>query len=171
MKKLGLMIALGLIVAGCSTTVTPNGTVTKAGDTTTYSDNKGNSATVSDNGTATYKNDKGETAQIGGTVSEADLGLPFYPGSTEKPNASMKGDTNGEKSAMISRTTKDDPDKVVAFYKDKIPGGKDSNFTTGDTKMGTVGGKLSDGGEASVMATRKGTEDTEIVVTVTHKKS
>lgn len=178
MRWVGILILAAALSAGCgnseTTVVGSNGetvTTSKSGGTTTYSDNKGNSATVSEDGKQmTFKNEKGESGTIGQGVSEADLGLPFYPGSVDKPGASVKFEQAGEKTVASSRTSKDEPAQVVAFYKDKIEDPKDSSVNSGDMKMGSLGGKLKDGAEVAIMASKTGSAETDVVVTVKHKK-
>jgi hypothetical protein len=124
-----------------------------------------------DGKTATIKDDKGNSTTVGFGVTEADLGLPFYPDSTEVANGGSTSNANGVHSVMCQRTTKDDPEKVTAFYKDKIEGGESSNSTMGDMKMASLsGGKLKDGSEVAVMAMKNKGEDTSITITVQHGK-
>ena len=101
MKRICLAAVLLLLAAmGCkkedTTTYTaPDGsqtTISKSGETMSASDGKGNSLEVNGK-TATVKDDKGNTTTLGqGTVSEADLGVPFYPGSEEKAGLSAVQD-------------------------------------------------------------------------------
>ncbi|MFI5385077.1 MAG: hypothetical protein ACHQ50_03060 [Fimbriimonadales bacterium] len=179
MKHLGTLVLASLIVIGCgkseTTVVGSNGekaTVSKAGDSTTITDEKGKSTTFTGNDKQmSVTTSEGTKMEAGKGVSEADLGLPFYPGSTEKPAASMTmSGAKGEKVVMGARTSKDDPAKVIAFYKDKIEGAKDFSMNSDDTKSATVGGKLKDGSDVAVTASKKGSDDTEIMVTVTHQK-
>jgi hypothetical protein len=53
-------------------------------------------------------------------ISEADLGLPFYPGATPTEGASMRI-VNGNTTALqVGLHSDDAPDKVAAFYRDKL---------------------------------------------------
>jgi hypothetical protein len=111
------------------------------------------------------KDSKGDSTEINtGSVTEDILGLPFYPGSDEAKSGSMISETPDAKSVVSTRTTKDDPDQVAAFYKDKVPGISNSSTTTGDSKMVIMSGKTASGVETSVMASKKGSEDTTIMV-------
>ena len=155
----GLLAVALLAIGGCGK---PDTIVTGA---------NGEKATISQDGkNMTVTDGKGGSATLGTTVSEADLGVPFYPSSAEKASGSMAMDQGGEKTVSSARTTKDEPTAVTAFYKDKITDGKPSDMNSGDTKMATIGGKLKDGAEVSVIATKKGSEDTDIVVVVKRKK-
>ena len=110
MKQIAILILAVSIAAGCNHDATyegPNGekaTVSQNGGTTTVTDDKGNTTTVSADGKgATYTDNKGTTASVGTSVSEADLGLPFYPGSTDKPSESMSATEAGVTTVMSGR--------------------------------------------------------------------
>ena len=111
---------------------------------------------------------KGNSLQMNpSAVSEEALGLPFYPGSEEsKAGMTALSDTPDAKTAMSTRTSKDDPDKIQAFYKDMVPGAATSSATMNDSKIESVSGKLANGAEVSIAITKKGSEDTQILVTV-----
>jgi hypothetical protein len=70
-------------------------------------------------GVLTEKDKNGNSVQIGGDISEADLGVPFYPGSASTPG-SFKGNDNGQVIVTSVRSTKDSPAQVIAFYKDRL---------------------------------------------------
>lgn len=149
-----ILSALGF-VAGCSHSVTTSdgGKVTvDSPNHMTVTDKTGNTATIdhtansmdvqSKDGTMhmdkngykeTTKN--GETVEGGTSISEADLGVPFYPGSTEIPNTGFKADTQKGKTAMSTRTTSDDGEKIIAFYTGKL-GKPQTNMNTADLSMG-----------------------------------
>jgi hypothetical protein len=59
--------------------------------------------------------------ELGGAkVSEAELGVPFYPGSKPVENGSMRI-ANGDSTALTVGLHSDDaPDKVAAFYRDRL---------------------------------------------------
>lgn len=82
---------------------------------------KSSISTDKNGGAVTMSNDKG-TVNVGGntTVTEAELTVPYYPGSTEKSGSGFKVETDKEKDYNIVRLTSDDPAKVVEFYKGKI---------------------------------------------------
>jgi len=53
-------------------------------------------------------------------ISEAELGLPFYPGAKPTEGSSMRI-VNGDSTAMhVGLHSDDAPDKVAAFYRDKL---------------------------------------------------
>lgn len=56
------------------------------------------------------------TAQIG----EADLGVPFYPGTKPAEGQSSRIDTPDGTMVTVGLETPDAPDKVAAFYRDKL---------------------------------------------------
>ena len=151
-------------------------TTNAAGTTIQGTDKNGNKVSETINGNGMSASDgKGNSTNMGaGVVTESALGLPFYPGSEEGKDSglSMKSEDPKAKSVISSRSTKDDPDKVIAFYKDKITGGQSSSANAGGTKVaGITGGKLSNGAEANVTAINDGKRDTVIMVTVKIPKS
>ncbi|HVK33020.1 MAG TPA: hypothetical protein VM845_11005 [Burkholderiaceae bacterium] len=65
----------------------------------------------------------GKTTQMemgNAKISEADLGLPFYPGSQPKEGSSMRIVNGGNQSLQMGLHSDDAPDKVAAFYRDKL---------------------------------------------------
>jgi hypothetical protein len=155
---------------GSQVTETVNG---NGGATIDATDKNGVKATekIDANGISA-SDSKGDSYHMGsGAVAEADLGVPFYPGSSEAKDGmtAVTQDDKG-KGAISSRTTKDDPAKVIEFYKDKIPGGKTSTATFNGTTMATISGKLASGAEISVTAQNDGKKDTAIMVTSQTKK-
>jgi hypothetical protein len=97
-------------------------------------------------------------------LTEADLGVKFYPGSIA---TSMKGGTmeTQEKSSMAAwRATQDTPMQVMAFYKQEFPGAT----TSESNMMGTLTTKLGDGREVAIAVTREG--ETIIQITVSKPK-
>ncbi|MBS1713080.1 MAG: hypothetical protein JST30_01950 [Armatimonadetes bacterium] len=162
-----------------------------AGDNVTVQDAQGNKVTTDrDGGKVTVEGAKGEKATFesdgkgGGTVTsttpegrqsmtsgtsfpESELGLPFYPGSTEKPEGSFKSESPTGSSHMSVRSTKDEQAKVAAFYKSKL---KDpTSVSTNGNEMLT--GKLPDGSNVQNTATREeGQSETTIGVLVVREK-
>lgn len=53
-------------------------------------------------------------------VSEAELGVPFYPGAAPQEGASMRIVSGGNASLQVSLHSADAHDKVAAFYRDKF---------------------------------------------------
>ncbi|MEI7986817.1 MAG: hypothetical protein WCI55_14420 [Armatimonadota bacterium] len=107
------------------------------------------------------------SATMGGatTITEADLGVPFYPGSTEKPSEQMKVVTDTEKDFMSTRTSSDEPSKVIDFYKEKVKGITSSITNSPDTTLGICSGTLESGAKFTLTAERKkDSKETEIKI-------
>ncbi|MBI1756291.1 MAG: hypothetical protein HYR64_04195 [Fimbriimonas ginsengisoli] len=88
---------------------------------------------TSKNGTTVAKDSKGNTTEINASVSELDLGVPFYPGSAEAQGG-MKVKQEGKTLSHSIRETADAPQKVIDFYTAKL-GKPDSTFATGPMSM------------------------------------
>jgi len=184
-------IGLGLILVpvalvGCGhTETTSDGTkvTMETGGKITTTDSQGNTATVTDggkqmtvtskdgkseyeasNGTMKAHDSKGNSLEMGTGVSEAELGLPFYPGSTEGKD-SLKSNTDKGTSFMSNRTTKDAPTKVVDFYTGKL-GKPASSVNTDSMSMASwKAGKKTE----TLMASKEG-DSTKISLTVINEK-
>ncbi len=163
-----------------------------SGPNQTYTDGQGNKAVVSGDGstisvetkdgqksttdTASGKTtwtdgEKGGSMEAGAEVTEAELGLPFYPGSTVQENSGMKMDTTEGSIRTTVRTTSDLPAKVAEFYKAKLKDAGAYSSSNDGNETSTVGGKLDDDRTASVVATRdKDATSTTISITVTQEK-
>lgn len=115
---------------------------------------------------------KGATTTVGpDKVSELDLGIAFYPGSIE-PDESMssKIEDKDEKVVISIRNTKDSPGKVVEFYSGRVKNPAKSAVAGGRIQSSSLQGRLESGADISIAATKDGDQDTQILVTVTHKK-
>ena len=130
-----------------------------------------------DNGEMTLKatdsNGEKVDATLGKSVviSEDELGVPFYPGSTVQGSSQMRAETDSEKNFVSCRITNDEPSKVIDFYKSKVNEYSTSESSTSDTVTGTCQGKLDSGAKFTLTADRKkGTEKTEIKIEVAVKK-
>jgi hypothetical protein len=53
-------------------------------------------------------------------ISEAELGLPFYPGAKATEGSSMRIVSGNNTSMQVGLHSDDTPDKVAAFYRDKL---------------------------------------------------
>lgn len=53
-------------------------------------------------------------------ISESDLGLPFYPGAKPTEGSSTRMVTGGSSSLQMGLHSDDAPDKVAAFYREKL---------------------------------------------------
>lgn len=184
--KIGVAI-LAVLLVGCghkeTTVITgPDGAkvTTDAHGNATFTDDKGNrvdvqadqgswtarnaegaETTVSEGGMSGH-NEKGEKFSMGtASVTEKELGLPFYPGSTPLERRDMKVEEQGKHTVLSARATKDSPAKVIEFYKSKV----DKPAETVTDQIASMGGKLPDGGEVTLSAIRNGTE-TEVTITV-----
>lgn len=62
------------------------------------------------------------TTLASATVTEENLGVPFYPGATMKPGSDFKLELSTEKNYTIVLLTSDEPDKVKTFYESKVAG-------------------------------------------------
>jgi hypothetical protein len=71
--------------------------------------------------TTTDATGKTATSEFGAAkVSEADLGVPFYPGTKLLDGGSTKVSTPSGDAYTVQLHTDDAPDKVSAFYRDKL---------------------------------------------------
>jgi len=88
----------------------------------------------------------GKTSQMemgAAKISEAEIGLPFYPG-TKPVEGGMTKIASSEGSMLSVTLHSDDaPDKVAAFYRDKLKAGAEgkqlTDMSTGDAHMLTLG--------------------------------
>lgn len=181
-KQIGIALAsLAIVIAaGCGKKEeivysSPDGAVTMSpdGSKMTFKDEKGHEATISTEGNkTTYEDGKGGSVTTGlGQVSEADLGVPFYPGSKENNDSSGKMESGVDKIVTVTRSTTDDPKKVSEFYKGKIKEAQESNANSGGNQINGLMGKLEDGSDFNMTAAKNGTQDTQIIIVVKRKKS
>jgi hypothetical protein len=71
--------------------------------------------------TTTDATGKASQMELGSArVSEAELGLPFYPGTEAKEGGSMRIESGAQKSLQVTLHSNDPPEKVIAFYRDKL---------------------------------------------------
>jgi len=72
--------------------------------------------------TTVDKDGKTQTFEMGNAsaVTEADVGLPFYPGAKVGRESGMKVTANDVSSAMVPLETTDPADKVADFYRAKL---------------------------------------------------
>jgi hypothetical protein len=134
------MIALLPACAKKTTTVnTPNGPVTVTQDNSVRQ--------------ATVQTDQGKVTMGQGAVDPNNLGLPVYPGATPSEAGSYSMQTKQGSAQIVTIETHDPFDKVVAFYKDKMPAGTQSSQTaTGAAAVAQfVNGKDTDKSHKQVM--------------------
>ena len=71
--------------------------------------------------TTTDASGKTNQIEIGNAkISEADLGLPFYPGAKPMEGASMRNVSGNDVYMQLGLHSDDAHDKVAAFYRDKL---------------------------------------------------
>lgn len=97
-------------------------------------------------------------------ITETELGVPFYPGSTLDP----KGNNGKFVDAThhnydTQRNTPDSPDKVVAFYKEKLKGAK----AAGGMDTFRVTGTLDSGATYTITIQKQG-DHTMIMASTVH---
>ncbi|HVT12447.1 MAG TPA: hypothetical protein VHE55_09280 [Fimbriimonadaceae bacterium] len=172
-----LSAALAVVLAGCGpktdAVVAPNGGKTiaakPAGKTEAPPPSDNQAAPAHEEGTVPETGGKDEPTTTASVVSEADLGLPFYPGSEEQKTDSMISSGADGKDVRSVRTTKDDPGKVRDFYKNKISNASLSNMESNGTKMVIMSGKLK-GSDVMISVAKTRDEDTRISIAITYKK-
>ncbi|MBA4389952.1 MAG: hypothetical protein C0399_03340 [Syntrophus sp. (in: bacteria)] len=142
MKKNGMFLVIislfvitGLLMTGCGkkedtfSISTPGGKVTMKTD---GSSGQGAVQIETKDGKAVVV-----AGQPGGTITEAQLGVPVYPGATVKAIVSMQGAAGDGKGRtdMCTLVTPDNFEKVAAFYKSNLKNVKNS-FVQGSGDQG-----------------------------------
>ncbi|MBC8065046.1 MAG: hypothetical protein H7Y17_09470 [Chlorobia bacterium] len=148
-------------------------TASSDGSTMTVTDDKGVTSTLNTDksGNMTVKDGKGGEVEIGGgNVSEGDLGVAFYPGSTEVGMGTSKIEDAEKSFVTCVRTSKDEPSKVLEFYQSKVMNPSQASTGSGQMKSAQISGKLADGGEIAIAATKDGDKETQIMITVRRDK-
>ena len=108
-------------------------------------------------------------------VNEADIGVPFYPGAKIDPSHVMKAVNNGEMSAMVPLETSDPPEKVAAFYRERLKamsaGNQFMDMAQGDGNLVLVliNESKSESIQVSVSAGKNG-DPSKILLTASRKK-
>lgn len=135
MRAISLFAAAAIIVvalfAGCSRSRTVK---TSEGDVTVTEKGGGRMEVNTPEGKATYDTEKK-------TITEAELGVPVYPGATVEMTNTYEGKTGEagmEGMEHVVLTTPDDVDKVMAFYKPRLKNAETSTIDTGGSKMGVL---------------------------------
>lgn len=123
----------------------------------------GSKTTVGKDGITYSNGDTSASIGAGASVSEGDLHMPFYPGSTEKPDATMKVEAATEKSYLTVRLTGDDVVKVKEFYEANVKGLRFNLFEGPDGTNAFASMKDAEGANLAVTVSRKkGASETEI---------
>jgi hypothetical protein len=140
---------------GNKVTVDSNGA---NGGKMTFDDGKGGKTTIDASGdgkSVTIDDGKGGKSTMGATtVTEAELGVPYYPGSTAAENGDLKMDSAESSSYTSIHDTSDGPQKVVDFYKGEFEkaGFKVSgSMVTGE--IGTISGTKGENEQVSATCT------------------
>ncbi|MBN9500889.1 MAG: hypothetical protein BGO01_00760 [Armatimonadetes bacterium 55-13] len=182
MKYLLLAFIAGSLASGCgsreTTYVDANGTrvsTSTDGNRTTVTDDKGNKLTFEGDGkqgTYSVEDENGNKSTFGAStnITEAELGLAFYPGSEKIETGGAVFEDDKQRTVTCSFTSKDEPQAIVDFYKGKIKDAKSSMADVGETKAGGVSGKREDGSEVSLSISKETGKDANITIVVTKKK-
>jgi hypothetical protein len=154
MKLWPVAVFVSILLVGCSQEP-PTKVVESGGIQTGKSPLEGQKAKPEEKG---FQLDKKE-------LTEAELGVKYYPGSipTTMKGGTMETDTKSSMAAW--RATQDTPMQVMGFYKQQFPGAT----TNESNMMGTLSTKLEDGREVSIAVTREG--ETIIQITVSKPKA
>jgi hypothetical protein len=118
---------------------------------------------------------KTQTMELGGAqVTEADLGVPFYPGATVLRQGATKMAAGEDSTVMVPMETRDAPDKVVAFYRDKLKamstGKQFVDMAQGDGNHMLMVGDDAGGIQVSIAAGKDGAPSTVTVASHRRKK-
>lgn len=104
------------------------------------------------------------TGERGGTVTEAQLGVPLYPGATLKASTKVEGSgAGGGASEAYTLRTSDHWEKVAAFYKSNLKNVKES-FTQGSGDKGMAMFSIGDQGDMNVSVIANDQNETIIQV-------
>jgi hypothetical protein len=117
-----LAVAGAVALAGCGKT--QQAVTEKVIESSIAKDGTQAKVNLSDGGmkiTTTDASGKATQMEIGqAQVSEADLGLPFYPGSKPADGGSMRMVSGASSTFQVGMHSDDAPDKVAAFYRDRM---------------------------------------------------
>lgn len=108
-------------------------------------------------------------------ITEADVGVPFYPGAKPSEGNSMRIATPEAVNSTVTLTSGDAPDKVAAFYRDKLKArseGKqfiDMSGGDGGTTLSLADGKTNSAVQVSVNKAESGSEITIVATQPTTK--
>jgi hypothetical protein len=129
--------------------------------------NGGDGASVAGSGQATAgtpSNPEIAAKGDGDTVTEADVQIPFYPGSIPDPSEGNFKQVGSVFTTIISnRTSTDSADKVFAFYKGKQP-----TWDSGTNPFFSLRGTTSNGGNVQIAINKDG-DHSKILITTTVK--
>lgn len=109
-----------------------------------------------------------KSAQQPEAVTTEEIGLPFYPRSSEWGTGSSKAQEGG--TASSARETEDAPEKVVAFYKKKVSKANVVTGDFGDVARRTITGQTKDGRDVEILVLKMPAQKTQVFLSVTGKK-
>jgi len=178
MKRLGAVAMLLLVLsvaAGCGRKQTyrsAEGTVTvdRKGKTVeaTIEGEKGKVTITGDQSKTTVQNEQGTTTvQTGAQVSEADLGIPIYPGAKAQQSITSTSTGAGEAKniSQAHLTTPDSFEKVKAFYQAKLPKVKaTADVATPEMSMFQMTWKKGSDAFTLIVSRSNGDKQTQIVL-------
>ena len=123
-KHHALMLAVASAVAASGCGKTQETVAEKVIESSMSKDGTQAKVNLSEGGmkiTTTDAAGKATQMEIGSAqISEADLGVPFYPGSKPAEGGSMRMVASGGSTFQVGMHSDDAPDKVAAFYRDKL---------------------------------------------------
>ena len=120
------VIALALMLGACGKVqeMTAEKVVEKAIESSLSKDGAQAKVNMSEGGlkvTTTDASGKSTQMEMGNAkISEADLGLPFYPGAKPTEGSSMRIVNGASTSLQLGLHSDDTHDKVAAYYRDKL---------------------------------------------------
>lgn len=109
--------------------------------------------------------------EAGGELTEATLGLPFYPGSKATETGNVNVDSPEGKMASCTRRTLDVPEKVKQFYSSRLKALATSNNSNEGSTMILMGGKTDAGREVTINIMRAKDEKSTTISVSTIDKS
>ena len=121
-----LVALLALAIAGCGKVQEKAGEkmVEKAIESSMSKDGSTAKVDLSQGGMKMSTTDaSGKTTQMemgNAKISEADIGLPFYPGAKPTEGSGMRVANGASSTLQLGLHSDDAPDKVAAFYRDKL---------------------------------------------------
>jgi hypothetical protein len=124
MNRRGVPVAIAFAIALGACGKVQEKTVEKAIESSLSKDGTQAKVNLSDGGMKISTTDAaGKTTQMelgAAKISESDLGLPFYPGSKPNEGGGMRVASGDSVSLQVGLHSDDAPDKVAAFYRDKL---------------------------------------------------
>lgn len=160
---------------GSSTVVSSDGTtVTKNADGTVKVSSPEGDVTMNaskDGKDISLTTPDGKAVMGGAGVTEAEVGVKFYPGAKVKENSAFKFEGETEKSYSIVLTTEDDATKVIDWYKQNVTGLTATTFSAGGKSGGMMTGEPDKESKVAMTVLREdGKTVTEITISKGWKK-